>query len=444
MEQIDPEYFELIIAQNLLTDNRYIASVAPLLAGKYFKNKDIGQVAKIIKGFYLKRGTAPTAPEIRQYLTSEALKKSGERILNRLNQIGASTATFNQEELYDNTEKWLKEKAVFYTMMDAADQCSSGDIDTGSLLKQFEEACAISLNQEIGLDYFKDIERHIEDLNSEDVYIPTGFAWLDQKLGGGLVESGRAMYIFAGQTNVGKSIALGNLAVNVARKGKTVVLISLEMPELMYAKRISSNLTQIPIAGLREQSDGLRDRVVNFKADNPHAGLIIKEFPPSSMTPHQIAAYLRRLTDKGIDIDCIVLDYINLLTSPYGNNSYERIKVIAEQTRALTYEFKCPLVTATQLNREGYSESDPSLETVGESYGLGATADAMMSLWQDEGDADLGYIRMGMMKSRFGQNFGTTNLAIDYATLTLSDSDMVNSTEETEGTLAVFNELSVE
>lgn len=441
--EIDTEYFEYIIAQNLLTDNRYIAAVAPVIQGKYFKNKDIGRISTVIKAFYQKRGSAPTSQEIRQYLVSDALRKAGENVTHRLSVLGLTASPFNQDELYTNTETWLKEKAVYHTMMDTIEQSADG-MDTSKLLKQFEAACAINLNPNIGLDYFKDIDRHVEDLKAEDVYIPTGFSWLDQKLGGGLVESGRAMYIFAGQTNVGKSIALGNIAVNIAKQGRTVVLISLEMSELMYAKRISSNLTQLPIAGLKDSADSLRERVINFRESHSKSRLIIKEFPPSTVTPHQLGSYLRSLTDKGIKIDCIVLDYINLLAASYGTSSYERVKSISEQTRALTYDFKAPLVSATQLNREGYSESDPSLETVGESYGLGATADAMMSLWQDEGDADLGYLRMGLMKSRFGPNFGTCNLAIDYSTLSLSDSDMINSTEETAGTLAVFSEISVD
>ena len=87
----------------------------------------------------------------------------------------------------------------------------------------------------------------------------------------------------------------------------------------------------------------------------------------------------------------------------------------------MSYIFSCPVITATQLNRTGYNEINPGLETVGESYGLAATADCMFSIWQEEEDAELGIIKLGLMKNRFGQNFGSVTLSIDYPTLTLRE-----------------------
>ena len=104
-----------------------------------------------------------------------------------------------------------------------------------------------------------------------------------------------------------------------------------------------------------------------------------------------------------------------------GNNSYERVKHATEKLRALSYEFECPIVTATQLNRQGYNEANPSLDTVSESIGLAATADAIFSLWQEEEDAELGVMRLGIMKNRFGPNFGSTVMRVDYNTLTVAE-----------------------
>ena len=76
--------------------------------------------------------------------------------------------------------------------------------------------------------------------------------------------------MFAGQTNVGKSIFLGNIATNVAEQGKTVVLISLEMSELMYAKRISSKVTGINIGDLQTSSDLVKTRVEDITQRKKH------------------------------------------------------------------------------------------------------------------------------------------------------------------------------
>jgi len=158
--------------------------------------------------------------------------------------------------------------------------------------------------------------------------------------------------------------------------------------------------------------------------------LIIKEFPPNAITASQLNAFLQKLEHKGIKPDAVVLDYINLLHCPIGNNSYERVKHAAEQVRALSYVYKCPFITATQINRSGMNEHNPGVEHISESIGLAATADCIMSIWQEEGDNELGVIRLGMIKNRYGQNFGSCNMAIDYTRLTLSQTEQIIDTEE--------------
>ena len=117
-----------------------------------------------------------------------------------------------------------------------------------------------------------------------DSTIPCGWEWLDKKMDGGFLEHGRALYVFAGETNVGKSIFLGNIAKNIADQGKTVLLISLEMSELVYAKRITTNLTQIPIRHLHARTDDIEDAVRQYKQSNSKSRVIVKEFPPSTVS----------------------------------------------------------------------------------------------------------------------------------------------------------------
>jgi hypothetical protein len=181
---------------------------------------------------------------------------------------------------------------------------------------------------------------------------------------------------------------------------------------------------------LHTSPDDVKQKIVSYKTTHPDSRLIIKEFPPNAITASHLNGYLQKLTHQGIKPDMVVLDYINLLHCPMGNNSYERVKHAAEQVRALSYTFGCPFVTATQINRGGLNEQNPGVESISESIGLAATADVIMSIWQDEGDVDLGVIRMGMVKNRYGQNYGTTALAIDYATLTLTQADAIINTEE--------------
>ena len=193
------------------------------------------------------------------------------------------------------------------------------------------------------------------------------------------------------------------------------------MSEKIYTKRLTSSLSSIPISELAANSTELRNQLVSYKNNHDKSRLLIKEFPPNTITANHLKGFIKKIVASGIKLDCIVLDYVNLLHSSTGNNSYERVKHATEKLRALSYEFECPIVTATQLNRSGYSEANPTLDTVSESIGLAATADAIFSLWQEEEDAELGVMRMGLMKNRFGPNFGSTIMRVDYNTLTVAE-----------------------
>ena len=96
----------------------------------------------------------------------------------------------------------------------------------------------------------------------------------------------------------------------------------------------------------------------------------------------------------------------------------------------MSYEFNCPIISATQVNRSGFSVDEPGLETISESTGLAATADAIFSIWQRDEDKELGIINLGIVKNRFGPNFGSTVLRVDYHTLTLKEDEIISGTDE--------------
>ena len=423
---LDLDFYETVIAYNCLLDSTYLSSIVDYLDVRFFKNRDIKSIVSIIIKFFKERGTVPTQTEIKAYLVSDDLKESFKRMVGLVIDIDRK---FDKTELTDNTELFLKEKAVYHALLDAAEKLDSKQLNTAELLTRIEKAVGVNLSQNMGIELFSEIDDFIKDLHSEEPHIKTGWKWLDNKLGGGFLENGRSLYVFAGETNVGKSIFLGNIATNIALYGKTVLLISLEMSEMMYARRLSSSITSIPLSHLKAESDNLRQLITQI-AQGKKSKIIIKEFPPSTLTPHQLKSYVKKLIQRGIKPDAIVLDYLNLLHSPLGNNSYERVLYAAQQTRALSYELNCPIISATQLNRSGYNVDNPGLETISESIGLATTSDAIISIWQKDEDKELGIINIGMSKNRFGPNFGSIALKIDYNTLQITEDDTINESEE--------------
>lgn len=417
--EIDQSFFEKIIGYSILTNEFYTSVVIDALKPEFLDNPGVRLVSNIVFDFYRKRGVLPNVAEIKLYLADETEKSLFKETVQSFKGLDLK---YNIDELINNTETFIKERAVYKAVKKTVDDYSSGESDPNETLQMFEKACSISLVDNMGLDFFNQIDKFCEDINRQDQYLSSGWKWLDEKLNGGFLSTGRALYVFSGQTNVGKSIFLGNIASNIASQGKTVLVISLEMPETVYGKRIGSKLSKIPFRNLQERASELKETLNAYKEQNPSARIIFKEFPPKTVTVNHIRAYIKKLISKGVKLDAIVLDYLNLIGATGGENSYEKIKEIAEQVRALTYIFGCPIITATQLNRSGYN-TNPQLEQISESMGLGHTADVMMGIYQEEGDDQLGILRVSMMKNRFGDKTGVCIMKIEYQTLTLTEGE---------------------
>ena len=429
---LDLEFFEKILIYNALFDRVYLESVINYIKPSFFKDKNIKSVFESLYSYYLEYKTVPNITELKTHLIEQEKRDS---LKNVILSIQSLDKKYNKDILLKNTERFLKEKAVLNTVIKTHLNVQSGEVDTSKILKDFEEACNISIVDSLGFDYLESIDQHCEDLQKVFNVIPTGWKWLDDKLGGGLMADGRALYVFFGTTNVGKSIFLGNIATNLLSQNKTVVLISLEMPEQIYAKRISAQLSKIPFKDLSLQINPLKSYLNEYKIKNKSAKLIIKEFPPKTVSPLNIKSYIEKLQKNGIVPDAIILDYLNLLAPvTKGTNSYESIKEITEYTRALSYHFNCPVISATQTNRAAYQAANPDMDMTSESMGLSHTVDAQISIWTEQEDFELGIIHMGIVKNRFGPRQCHTVLEIDYDTLSLRDPDDVAKSFTVKGT----------
>ncbi len=155
------------------------------------------------------------------------------------------------------------------------------------------------------------------------------------------------------------SIWLANDAANFVRMGHNVVFITAEMSAQKVLKRIGSNLLDISMMEYDEKS-GNRD-FIKRKLERISRGLLppgklfVKEFPTSQGTVLDIEAYLKELEEsQDHKVSVLIVDYINILANyrnPNTENTYMKIKQIAEDLRALAVKRELLVISATQLNR---------------------------------------------------------------------------------------------
>ena len=168
MGKLDLDYFENILIYKSLRDSGYLASIADFVKPDYFKNKAIASIFYIVKDFSEKRNKLPTVTEIKSYLVSDEQKSSFKELVKSFNDIDKN---LDKEELYENTEQFLKEKAVYHTMLDVAEDVSRGKVDTSDVLDKFEKSCNINLVTDLGLDLYTNINALIDDINSVEGHI---------------------------------------------------------------------------------------------------------------------------------------------------------------------------------------------------------------------------------------------------------------------------------
>jgi replicative DNA helicase len=173
--------------------------------------------------------------------------------------------------------------------------------------------------------------------------------------------------------------------------GHNVVFITAEMSSQKVLKRIGSNLLDISMVEYDEKSTN-RD-FIKRKLERVSRGLLppgklfVKEFPTSQASVLDIEAYLKTLeetTDHQVNV--LVVDYINILANyrnPNTENTYMKIKQIAEDLRAIAVKRNLLVMSATQINRGAWDATEVSMENIAESAGLAHTADVMYGLIQD-------------------------------------------------------------
>ena len=413
---IDLDFFEYIVLDNCFKSESYLATIVNIAKPEYFGDSDVRKIYRVLELFYNKRGRIPTDTEIEVYFTSDNVKLSFKNVQATLNRL----QDYGEDELLDNTELFLKERGFALTLEDIVENYNSLDLkkESGAILEKFDKACNISLTTELGMDYFNDIDSFIEGLHAEESYTSTGYSWLDKKLGGGYRQNGKALYVFSGATNAGKSIMLGNAATSILKEGKNVVVISLEMSEEIYASRISSQLSRIPMRELKDECETLKEFCEKFKSEHENT-LMIKEFPNNTIKVSAIKNYLDDLKKrKGFKPDAIVIDYLNLLVAKNATGqTYADIKSVTEDIRTLSYIYECPVISATQLGREAFNQENPGIETTSESIGTAQTADVQIAVYSTEEDRANGMLNIGIQKNRYGDNYGTKCLSIDWDTL---------------------------
>ena len=412
---------ELYILKGLLTFSDYCSKYIDKVQPSSFC-PEVGPIIKGIKKYYTKYDKAPSV----EILCDHALPKlfAGDKDLIEYATdviIEAKELNFDKENYYDflvdETQSFIQRTAIENALMEALPLVENGEMDAAVAL--INQANSLNFDDNLGHDYFEDLAERVERMKTGEDLILTGMSELDRQIGGGWHK--KSLNIFGAATNVGKTLILSDIAMKLLAQGKNGLYISLEIYEDLLANRIDANLSDIALGELADDPDQMMRVLLQMKQEaedkgKPFGRLIIKESAPGCLSANGIKTLIRELELKrgGFKPDFLMVDYIGLMvpnSSSFSDNTYGKLKTVAEELRAVGSVFDIPVFSAVQVNRDAFNSSHVGLENTSDSMGIPMTADLMIMITRPE-DSEI--MKWHIAKSRFSKNGQSIEVGVTY------------------------------
>ena len=361
------------------------------MGGDFYNNQEIQYLANNAKLFFHEYKESPSNEQMKAIIKGDKKELSPD-IVDSIYDVEINA--YDDDFLRDTTEGWILFRAFNHNLFEAATMVKTTDITLENVRDVVRRGAdivgdtnLISFDRDLGDDFW-DPESH---KNIKGNKIPYTWEYWNKVSHGGLDHKTLTCYI--GGTNVGKSIVLCNDAANFVRQGKNVLFITCEMAKEKVTRRISANLFDMNLEDydvMVEDPAKVKKKLNKFRKDSffEPGKLRIKELPTGQGTVIDVEKAIKEIQDTyKYKVDVVIIDYINIMSNyrqPNSENTYLKIKTLAEDLRGLAVKYDVLMITASQIGRGALDSSDISLTDVSESMGLLHTVDNCIGIIQTE------------------------------------------------------------
>ena len=239
-------------------------------------------------------------------------------------------------------------------------------------------------------------------LKQEDYSLYTGFFDLDALTDG--LHNGELTVVGA-RPGVGKTTFALQIAENIAKKGKSIAYVSLEMSETQMIQKMLSMRTHVNSRKIRN-GDLDEQELERIGLDCVSLAELKINLITKASTIQQIETTTRKLKNKD-NLDLLVIDYLQLVRNAgiYKNREQE-VADISRTLKLLSLELDIPIIALCQLNRNA-SRMEPTLADIRESGAIEQDADNVIFLYQENQENNI--VKVDLQKQRAG-NIGSIEL----------------------------------
>lgn len=392
-----------ILLNKLVTDSDFFTKVYSYLQPTDFEKMEHSLIFKRISKLYDKYKKVPSFQEIAMSIQTgnELREQQKEMVYKELSGIQSQEPDVRDDILIDLAEQYVK-NVRYDQILEKGISVREGTNkkDTlESLMKDHEEIIKISFSSSDGHDYKHDAKSRFDYYgNMDENGISSGIELIDIAGGANGVKP-KSLTILLSESNAGKSSMMAHWATKAMIEGRNVAVFTMEDGEEGYGSRIDANLMNKTLDEMKENPQAL-DTIFSSIIKESAGNIKIKEYPSGTPT---VLNFKRDLEDwknkEGFVPDIIFVDYIGIMTTTKKFiNGYEKGKHVSEDLRALATELKVPVVSALQMNRDGFSSLDATMANSADSIAVPQTADVMIALMVNEETPNKRYLKI--LKSR--------------------------------------------
>lgn len=373
-----------LMLEYAIADKEVFAKVVKIIDPLYFE-KPLDRVCEVIKKYYQKHKGIPTVDIIEAETSIELDERS----------IDKDQISYVIEEL----EEFCQVSAMTNAVFDSVDLIKEGKLaDVSDLVRK---ALMVKIDDSVGVELFDSAAERIKTTDEMSGEIYFGVKELDDLLNGIRKKEVGIVY---GSTGAGKSVMLANMSYWLSKKQHNGLIVSLELKDVLYAKRMDCIFTGGDIAKHSDNADSFEEF---YREHEENLGIVVIKRLKTGSTQTDIETVLLEYELKyGIKPDYLIVDYLALMGLTGVNQSsmnkfdLDELKIFELQRIADEWDLYC--LTAGQLNRDADGIVDLSPKHVAGGLSAVNGSDWSLGLVATDQDIENNQFQLKQLKIRNG------------------------------------------
>jgi hypothetical protein len=414
--------FEKRMLRVLFADQEFATTAGVNLNHQYFSTPALRWLAQKVVGFARDNGTGISKDALRIELERDSkigrvTSKNLETIRGLVDSIDqvVKDRTYVKAELF----KFVKNQVTDRVVRACLDHLDAQDFD--AIDGEVQKILDVTAQLDGGLGHFFVRDRLIRRARRRK-YEPNGIStglFLDELLKPKGTPP-KSLTTVVAPSGVGKSGVLMFMCRSaVINSDARALYVTTELSEEMVCDRLDASFSGISINMLEKERKKVSAKVRNLGLKYGEF-LVVKEFPPATLTPSGLRAYLRQLERIGFYPNAVYIDSPDDMipdASDRGRDrdGYEDAGAVYRGNRRLSYEIGAPFHGASQTQRGALNKEHVDWDQIADSAKKVMVSDVVLILQQTREEHKQGVGRFYLAKNRFGAAKKEWKVRLDWA-----------------------------